>query len=204
MDLVLASRNKKKIAELQALLAEAGDLDLRVLSLDDIGYYGEIEENGSTFVENSLIKASVPASLGYIGVADDSGLVVDCLDGEPGVYSARYSGPDATDATNNEKLLAKLEGVPADQRGAKFVCVVTCAFPDGSAFYVHRECPGRILTEAAGSGGFGYDPLFYYEPFGKTFAELTADEKNRISHRGLAMKDFICELKETLADKKGK
>lgn len=204
MDLVLASRNKKKIAELQALLAEAGDLDLRVLSLDDIGYYGEIEENGSTFVENSLIKASVPASLGYIGVADDSGLVVDCLDGEPGVYSARYSGPDATDATNNEKLLAKLEGVPVDQRGAKFVCVVTCAFPDGSAFYVHRECPGRILTEAAGSGGFGYDPLFYYEPFGKTFAELTADEKNRISHRGLAMKDFICELKETLADKKGK
>ena len=203
MKIVLASRNKKKITELQALLAEVEGLALEVLSLDDIGYYGEIEENGTTFEANSFIKASVPASMGYIGVADDSGLAVDCLNGAPGVYSARYSGPNATDTTNNEKLLAELDGVPAEQRGAKFVCVVTCVFPDGRAFYVRRECPGRILTKTAGVGGFGYDPLFYYEPFGKTFAELSGEEKNQISHRGMAMKEFIRELTEMLADKKG-
>ena len=203
MKIVLASRNKKKIAELQRLLEEASDLDLQVLSLDDIGFFDEIEENGVTFEENSYIKAAVPASLGYIGVADDSGLMVDCLGGEPGVYSARYSGANATDATNNDKLLAKLDGVSADLRGAKFVCVVTCVFPDGRTFHVRRECPGRILNEAAGNGGFGYDPLFYYEPFGKTFAELSGEEKNQISHRGLAMKEFIRELTEILSGKKG-
>ena len=202
MDIVLASRNAKKIKELQSLLSQVSDLDLRVLSLDDIGYHDEIEENGTTFEQNSFIKASVPASMGYIGVADDSGLSVDYLDGEPGVYSARYSGVNATDATNNEKLLAKLDSVPAEKRGAKFVCVISCVFPDGQAFYVRRECPGRILTEAAGNGGFGYDPLFYYEPFGKTFAELSGEEKNQISHRGLAMKEFIRELAEVLADRK--
>lgn len=202
MDIVLASRNAKKIKELQSLLSQVSDLDLRVLSLDDIGYHDEIEENGTTFEQNSFIKASVPASMGYIGVADDSGLSVDYLDGEPGVYSARYSGANATDATNNEKLLAKLDGVPAEKRGAKFVCVISCVFPDGQAFYVRRECPGRILTDAAGNGGFGYDPLFYYEPFGKTFAELSGEEKNQISHRGLAMKEFIRELAEVLADRK--
>ena len=202
MDIVLASRNAKKIKELQSLLSQVSDLDLRVLSLDDIGYHDEIEETGTTFEQNSFIKASVPASMGYIGVADDSGLSVDYLDGEPGVYSARYSGVNATDATNNEKLLAKLDSVPAEKRGAKFVCVISCVFPDGQAFYVRRECPGRILTEAAGNGGFGYDPLFYYEPFGKTFAELSGEEKNQISHRGLAMKEFIRELAEVLADRK--
>ena len=202
MDIVLASRNAKKIKELQSLLSQVSDLDLRVLSLDDIGYHDEIEENGTTFEQNSFIKASVPASMGYIGVADDSGLSVDYLDGEPGVYSARYSGANATDATNNEKLLAKLDGVPAEKRGAKFVCVISCVFPDGQAFYVRRECPGRILTDAAGNGGFGYDPLFYYEPFGKTFAELSGEEKNQISHRGRAMKEFIRELAEVLADRK--
>lgn len=202
MDIVLASRNAKKIKELQSLLSQVSDLDLRVLSLDDIGYHDEIEENGTTFEQNSFIKASVPASMGYIGVADDSGLSVDYLNGEPGVYSARYSGANATDATNNEKLLAKLDGVPAEMRGAKFVCVISCVFPDGQAFYVRRECPGRILTDAAGNGGFGYDPLFYYEPFGKTFAELSGEEKNQISHRGLAMKEFIRELAEVLADRK--
>ena len=202
MDIVLASRNAKKIKELQSLLSQVSDLDLRVLSLDDIGYHDEIEENGTTFEQNSFIKASAPASLGYIGVADDSGLSVDYLNGEPGVYSARYSGANATDATNNEKLLAKLDGVPAEKRGAKFVCVISCVFPDGQAFYVRRECPGRILTDAAGNGGFGYDPLFYYEPFGKTFAELSGEEKNQISHRGLAMKEFIRELAEVLADRK--
>lgn len=202
MDIVLASRNVKKIKELQSLLSQVSDLDLRVLSLDDIGYHDEIEENGTTFEQNSFIKASVPASMGYIGVADDSGLSVDYLDGAPGVYSARYSGANATDITNNEKLLAKLDGVPAEKRGAKFVCVISCVFPDGQALYVRRECPGRILTEAAGNGGFGYDPLFYYEPFGKTFAELSGEEKNQISHRGLAMKEFIRELTEALADRK--
>ncbi|MBO5110046.1 MAG: XTP/dITP diphosphatase [Clostridia bacterium] len=204
MDIVLASRNKKKIAELQSLLSTEALSGLRVLSLDDIGYHEEIEENGTTFEENSQIKASVPASLGYIGVADDSGLEVDYLDGAPGIYSARYSGEGATDAKNNEKLLSLLQDVPAEKRSARFVCVISCVFPDGQKFSVRGECPGRILTSYAGNAGFGYDPLFYYEPMGKTFAELSGEEKNKISHRGRAMELFIQKLSATLSEKKGK
>ena len=203
MKVVLASRNKKKIAELQKLLAAVPGVDLQVLSLDDIGYFDEIEENGTTFEENSAIKASVPASLGYVGIADDSGLMVDYLNGEPGVYSARYSGEGATDAKTNEKRLACLAGVPEDRRGAKFVCVISCVFPDGRKFSVRGECKGRILTEYAVNGGFGYDPLFYYEPYGKTYAELTAEVKNQISHRGCAMQKFIQELSSVLECEKG-
>ncbi|MBQ9121261.1 MAG: XTP/dITP diphosphatase [Clostridia bacterium] len=204
MEIVLASRNKKKIQELQALICRIADLDLRVLSLDDIGYHGDIEENGKTFEENSMIKASVPAALGYIGVADDSGLQVDALGGEPGVYSARYSGEGANDAKNNEKLLSRLKNIPPMQRSAKFVCVISCVFPDGRRFSVRGECPGRILTEYAGNSGFGYDPLFYYEPMGRSFAELTAEEKNQVSHRGRAMEKFVQELSAVIDGEKGR
>ncbi len=191
MKILLASRNKKKIRELETLLASVSSDRIEILSLDDIGFHDEIEETGETFEENSLIKANTGAKLGYITVADDSGLAVDALDGAPGVYSARYSGEGATDEKNNAKLLAALDGLPEEKRGAKFVSVVVCAFPDGSEPIVVRgECPGIILTEGRGSDGFGYDPLFLYEPAGKTFAELTADEKNAISHRGRAMKAF--------------
>ena len=195
---VLASRNKKKIRELETFLAGIPS-DKVILSLDDIGYHGEIVEDGKTFAENSLIKASVPAKLGYIGVADDSGLEVDALNGAPGVYSARYSGEGATDEKNNAKLLSELENGPDDKRTARFRTVVTCAFPDGTYFQVDGSCEGRILRAPEGSDGFGYDPLFWYAPFEKTFASLTPEEKNAVSHRGKAMRKFAEELPGELA-----
>lgn len=199
LKLVLASRNQKKIRELETFLSEISS-DIKILSLDDIGFTGEIEETGSTFAENSKIKAEVPASLGYIGVADDSGLEVDALGGAPGVYSARYSGFSGSraevDAHNNEKLLHELRGTPDEMRTARFRTVITCAFPDGTSFQVNGTCEGKILREPDGDGGFGYDPLFYYEPFKKTFAALTPDEKNSVSHRGKAMRSFAEELKK--------
>lgn len=193
--LVLASRNRKKIKELETLLAALSS-EVQVLSLDDIGYEGDIVEDGETFADNSLIKASVPAKLGYIGIADDSGLTVDALDGAPGVYSARYSGEGADDEKNNAKLLAALSDVPAEKRGAQFRTVVTCAFPDGTYFSCEGVCEGRILFAPEGEGGFGYDPLFFFEPFGKTFAALTPEEKNSVSHRGKAMRSFVEKFKE--------
>lgn len=195
LKLVLASRNKKKIAELETLLGAISS-KVQVLSLDDIGFTDDIVEDGDTFAANSLIKASVPARLGYIGVADDSGLSVDALDGAPGVYSARYSGEGASDGDNNKKLLSALANVPDEKRTARFCTVVTCAFPDGTNFQVEGVCEGRILHAPAGEGGFGYDPLFWYEPFGKSFAELTPDEKNAVSHRGKAMRAFVSRLTE--------
>lgn len=195
MKIVLASRNRKKIRELETFLSEISS-DINVLSLDDIGFHDEIVEDGSTFAENSRIKALVPAKLGYIGVADDSGLEVDALGGEPGVYSARYSGEGATDEKNNRKLLAALENIPDEKRTARFRTVVTCVFPDGREIQVDGVCEGRILREPRGNDGFGYDPLFYYEPLKKTFAELTSDEKNSVSHRGRAMRRFAAELRE--------
>lgn len=193
MKLVLASRNKKKIRELETFLSEISS-DINVLPLDDIGFHDEIVEDGDSFAANSKIKALVPAGLGYIGVADDSGLEVDALGGAPGVYSARYSGEGATDAKNNEKLLKALGNVPDDKRTARFRTVITCEFPDGREIVVDGVCEGRILREPRGVDGFGYDPLFFYEPFGKTFAELTADEKNSVSHRGQAMRKFAAEF----------
>ncbi len=193
--LVLASRNKKKIKELETLLSDLS-AQVQVLSLDDIGYTDDIVEDGDTFAENSRIKATVPAKLGYIGIADDSGLTVDALGGAPGVYSARYSGEGATDEKNNEKLLSEMAGVPDEKRTAQFRTVVTCAFPDGTDFQVEGVCEGRLLHAPDGDGGFGYDPLFWFEPFGKTFAALTAEEKNSVSHRGKAMREFVAKFKE--------
>ena len=202
MKLVLASRNQKKIAELRTLLREFFP-DAEVLSLDDIGYTGDIEENGTTFEENAMTKAEVAASSGYIGIADDSGITVDALNGEPGVYSARFAamhnyagGHD--DEANNQLLLELLKDTPDDQRGAAYVCCVACVMPDGHKFTVRGEVRGRLLREYHGDGGFGYDPLFFYEPFGKTFAEVSAEEKHSVSHRGDAMKKFAETLKTLL------
>lgn len=195
LKIVLASRNSKKIRELETLLADLSS-KVQVLSLDDIGYTDDIVEDGDTFFQNSRIKATVPVRLGYIGIADDSGLEVDALDGAPGVYSARFSGESATDAKNNEKLLSLLENVPDEKRTARFRTVVTCAFPDGTEFQTEGVCEGSILRAAEGEGGFGYDPLFYYAPLDKTFAALSADEKNAVSHRGKAMREFVKKLKE--------
>ena len=187
--IVLASRNKKKIAELEAIL-KADLPELGVLSLDDVGLEGEIEENGATFEENALIKARA-AMIGsggrFAGVGDDSGLAVDALDGAPGIYSARYAGGHGDDAANNALLIRNLADVPADRRTARFVCCIACVFPDGREIVVRGETEGLIIDTPRGEGGFGYDPYFYYPPFGKTFAELSPAEKNAISHRGKAI-----------------
>lgn len=193
---VLATRNKNKINELRTFFKELSNLDITVLSLNDIGYYDDIEENGKTFEENAISKASVPAKLGYIGIADDSGLCVDALGGAPGVYSARWSGGD--DEANNDLLLKKLKNETV--RDAKYVCAMACVFPDHSNdFTVRGECYGKILTERHGTEGFGYDPLFYFEPFGKTFAEVDMAKKNKVSHRGAAMRSLIKKLTQVLS-----
>ena len=191
--LVLASRNRKKIRELETLLADLSSY-IQVLSLDDIGYTDDIVEDGETFAANSKIKASVPAAMGCIGIADDSGLCVDALNGAPGVYSARYSGEGANDAKNNAKLLAELADVPDDKRTARFCTIVTCAFPDGTAWQFEGSVEGTILREADGEGGFGYDPLFICEA--GCYAEMTPEEKDRVSHRGNALRAFKEELKK--------
>ncbi len=196
MEIVLASHNKKKIKELKDLLCGSGLGDLTVLSLTDVGFFDEIEENGNSFAENAMIKASAVRRDGAIIVSDDSGLCVDALGGAPGIYSARFAGPDADDAKNNALLLKKLENAP--DRSAAFVSVIACILPDGRRFTVRGECRGVIIPEPRGENGFGYDPLFFLPDRGVTFAELSADEKNAISHRGKAMRTFIAELKKHL------
>ncbi|MBQ9780709.1 MAG: RdgB/HAM1 family non-canonical purine NTP pyrophosphatase [Clostridia bacterium] len=202
MEMILASRNKKKIKELNAILS-ASIPDIRILSLDDIGFDGDIEEDGTTFEENALIKARTAMAAGgdrYPAVADDSGLAVDVLDGAPGVYSARYAGGHGDDAANNELLLYNLESIPDEARTAQFVSVIACVFPDGHEIVVRGEAKGMILRDYRGEGGFGYDPLFLYvpeaegEPEDKTFSEMTAEEKNIISHRGRAIRKLAAEL----------
>lgn len=192
MKIVLASRNPHKIGELQTLLSQYIN-DIEILSLDDVGIFEEIEENGSTYLENALIKARAAAKSGYIGMGDDSGLSVRALGGAPGVYSARYSGGDY--AANNALLLKNLEG--ESDRFAEFVCTIACVFPDGrEPICVEGRTEGVILETLRGEGGFGYDPLFYYEPYKKTYAELTYDEKNSISHRCKAVERLAEEFKK--------
>lgn len=188
LKIVLASRNAHKIREIKEILSAAAGRELEILSLDDIGVTGDIEENGNSFEENAKIKASLPASMGYIGIADDSGLSVDALGGEPGIYSARYAGEPCNDQNNNEKLLRNLDGVT--DRTAHFVSCVAAVRPDGKSLVCRGECPGTILYTPQGDGGFGYDPLFWYEPLHKTFAQLTSEEKNSVSHRARALEQF--------------
>jgi non-canonical purine NTP pyrophosphatase, rdgB/HAM1 family len=184
-NLLLATRNNKKKRELQIIL---GAWDINLLTLDEVAEIPEIEEDGTTFRENAIKKAVISAELsGCITLADDSGLIVDALGGAPGVYSARFAGPDASDDNNNRKLLGMLRNVPKDQRTARFVCVIAVASPDGRVQTVEGVCEGRIGTEHHGQGGFGYDPLFIPAGYLKTFAELTDTEKNMISHRGRAL-----------------
>ena len=193
MKVVLASQNAHKIAELRALLSKHIP-DIEVLSLSEAGFSGEIIEDGETFEENAYIKARAAASTGYIGLGDDSGLSVRALGGAPGIYSARYAGEHGNDEANNTLLLENLR--TAEDRHAEFVCVIACAYPDKEdAVFCRGATEGVIIDEYKGNGGFGYDPLFYYEPFGKTFAEMTPDEKNSISHRGKAIEALAEKLK---------
>ncbi|MBR2353557.1 MAG: RdgB/HAM1 family non-canonical purine NTP pyrophosphatase [Clostridia bacterium] len=193
MKIVLASRNKHKIEEWQATLRKYID-GVEILSLDEVGIFGEIEENGETFEDNALIKAMAAAKSGYLSIGEDSGLSVNALGGEPGVYSARYAGEHGNDRANNELLLSKLKD--ESDRSAKFVCTIALVDPANTERYCffRGETEGTIIDEYRGDGGFGYDPIFYYEPLGKTFAELSGAEKNAVSHRGKAIELFAKEL----------
>ena len=194
MKVVLASRNKHKIGELQALLSKHIP-EIEVLSLDDVGFDGDIVEDGQSFEENALIKAKAAASTGYIGLGDDSGLSVRALGGEPGIYSARYAGEHGNDEANNRLLLERLSD--KNDRHAEFVCVLACVFPDNQERNIvcRGATEGIIIDEYRGDGGFGYDPLFLYEPYGKTFAQMSGEEKNSISHRGRAIMLLAEKLK---------
>ena len=190
MEIVLATHNKNKIREIEKLLSEVF-ADITVLSAVDVGV-DDIEETGSTFEENAMIKAMAVWKPGRLTLADDSGLCVNALDGEPGLYSARYAGEPANDAKNNEKLLNRL--APFSDRSAYFICTIACILPDGRRFFVEGRSEGTILHQAAGSGGFGYDPLFFSTDVQKTFAELSLDEKNSVSHRGRALQALKTKL----------
>ena len=188
-ELVLASGNKGKLAEFQRLLE---GLDVQIHSMKEYPEIGEIVEDGSTFAENALIKArAVCKATGKPAMADDSGLAVDALNGAPGIYSARFAGEQRSDADNNAKVLQLLEGVEDGKRTARFFCVIAIVLPDGREYTAEGTCEGTILRALRGEGGFGYDPLFYVESLDKTFAELTMEEKNRISHRGHANRKAV-------------
>lgn len=183
--IVLATRNENKVRELAAMLA---GLPIRLESIGSYPDAPDVEETGATFAENAVLKAKAAAQhTGLWAMADDSGLEVDALDGQPGVYSARFAGPGATDADNNEKLLKLMADVPDDRRTARFRCAIALAAPDGRIFVDEGTCEGRIARAPRGEGGFGYDPLFIVPELGRTFAELPAAEKDRISHRGRAL-----------------
>lgn len=192
---VLATNNAKKLAELRRLVEAAG-LDVEILGLGDLPAYPEPAETERTFEGNAFLKAE--AALQHTGlpaVADDSGIEVDELGGMPGVRSARWAGPACDDAANNALLLAQLDGVPADRRAARFVCALAFVAPDGVRQLWRGEMPGRLADAPAGTGGFGYDPLFLPEGSAVTSAELSAEEKDRISHRGQAVRRFVDWLK---------
>ncbi|MBE6686703.1 MAG: XTP/dITP diphosphatase [Ruminococcaceae bacterium] len=196
MKVVLASGNINKIKEMQTLLCELCGKEITVLSLKDIGFYDDIVEDGDSFEANALIKAKAPKCKEYPVIADDSGLMVDALFGEPGIYSARYAGEECDDEKNNQKLLKKMDTVPDGKRNARFVSVIACVFPDGKNITAEGICEGVMLREYKGNGGFGYDPLFFVPEIGKTFAEMNAEEKNSCSHRGKAMRKFAREFAE--------
>jgi XTP/dITP diphosphohydrolase len=187
----VATRSEHKLRELRELLA----LDrAELISLDELGVEGDPVEDGATFEDNAAIKARFGAAeSGLPTLADDSGLEVDALDGGPGVRTRRYAGEDATDADNNARLLAALDGMPPARRGARYVCALALAVPGEPLVHARGECRGRIATEPRGSGGFGYDPIFEPEaepPGGRTFGEWSTEDKHRISHRGHAAREM--------------
>ena len=196
MTLILASNNENKLAELRRILLPLG---LNVISAKDATAGElEVEETGETFEENARLKAmAFMEETGLAAIGDDSGLMVDALDGAPGIYSARYAGEGAPNDARIAKLLANLQGVPEEKRTAKFVSAICCVFPDGREVTVRGECHGRIGFAPMGENGFGYDPVFISES-GKTFAQLTSAEKDKISHRGNALRKLRAALKEIL------
>ena len=194
---IFATGNQGKMKEIREIL---GDLDIELLSLKDAGIQADIVEDGKTFEENAQIKARTVCSLtGEIVLADDSGLEIDYLNKEPGIYSARYMGEDTSYRIKNANLIERLNGVPDEKRTARFVCAIAAAFPDGTMKTVRATMEGRIGYEEKGENGFGYDPIFYLPEYGCYSAELPLEEKNKLSHRGKAlrlMKEKLKELQE--------
>lgn len=185
MQLVLATRNSDKIKEIQQVLE---NLPITILTFRDFLEFPEIDETGATLEENARLKAAgIMNFTGYPALADDSGLEVDCLNGEPGVYSSRYAGPGCTYDDNNNKLLQKLQGIPPDRRRAHFRTVIAIAWDKDHSESVEGRVEGEITMHKTGKSGFGYDPVFFYPPAGKTFAEMSLAEKNLVSHRGQAL-----------------
>lgn len=194
MKAVLASKNRHKLEEMQTILSAQG---LEVVLESDVGVDLDVEETGATFEENALLKAkAVMEATGLAAIADDSGLSVDALDGAPGVYSARYGGPELTDEGRYRLLLENMRGQL--NRRCKFVSVVTLALPNGDVISARGECPGTLAYAPQGTNGFGYDPIFFLPPLKKTFAQLEPEEKNQVSHRANAMKQFQIELENYL------
>lgn len=188
MEIVLATRNKKKIEEIKRLI---GHMPVTTLTIDDFPECPAVKEKGVTFRENAVKKAlTVAQCTGKPALADDSGLEVDSLNNAPGVFSSRYAGANATDRKNMEKLLYEMHSIDDDKRNARFVCCLALAFPDCRVEIFFGQVKGRIGREPKGFGGFGYDPLFYPEGRDKTFAEMSADEKDALSHRGRALREF--------------
>ncbi len=201
MKVVLASKNKHKLVEISRITEK---FDMELVLESELGVDIEVEETGTTFEENSYLKAeAVMKATGLPALADDSGIAVDALDGAPGVYSARYGFDDSLDDWGRLQLLLKnMESVPDGQRQAKFVCVITLVTPEGQTIQARGEIHGELLRAPVGENGFGYDPIFYYPPFGKSTAEMSPEEKNTVSHRANALNLFYKKLKEAgYADK---
>lgn len=199
MKFIIASKNKKKIAELKRILNPLG---ITVVTENDLDFsIPEVDETGTTFAENAFLKANSACKFsGLPAIADDSGICVFALDNAPGVYSARFSGPDATDEKNNALLIEKLKDVELSNRNAKYCCAISVVFPNGHEIKCFGECHGYIGFEPSGNGGFGYDPYFYIGE--KSFADISAEEKDKISHRGKALRELSVKLKEYLDDNK--
>ena len=197
MKVILASKNQHKLTELSAILSQLG---FEIALESEYGLDIDVEETGTTFEENSFLKAdAVMKASGLPVLADDSGLMVDALDGAPGVYSARY-GHKASDKERTAYLLENMKDVPEARRGAKFICVITCLFPDGRKIVARGECPGVIARAPHGENGFGYDPVFYLPELGMTYAELPSEQKNAISHRARALQEF-CRKYQQMQEK---
>ncbi len=201
MKIIFATGNKDKVAEVREILR---DMEAQVVTMKEAGIFAEAEENGSTFEENAVMKAQAVAKEAAksetwrdaLVMADDSGLVIDALNGEPGIYSARYLGHDTSYLVKNADLIKRLAEVPEEKRSARFVCAIAAVFPNGEVLTTEGVMEGRIGYEPRGENGFGYDPIFYLPQFGCSSAELSPEEKNKISHRGCALR----AMKEKLAE----
>ena len=190
--MIFATGNENKMVEIREIL---GDLPLEIQSMKEAGVYADVVEDGTTFEENALIKARAICKLaGQVVLADDSGLEIDYLDKEPGIYSARYMGEDTSYRIKNQNLIDRLEGVPDEERTARFVCVIAAAFPDGEVLTARGTIEGRIGYEEKGENGFGYDPIFYVPEYGCSTAQLSPEVKNQISHRGKALREMKRKL----------